>query len=294
MSHSNTSTLLFVINPGAGNRNTNFRAEIEKYFHSLPYQIHFFELEKNTQPGIIKQKIAGLKPRAVVAVGGDGTVKLVAECLLGTNVTLGIVPAGSANGTAKDLGIPIKTNGALDIICKNATQSIHAIKINDQLSIHLSDIGINAWLVKKFTNENNRGWWGYLKAGWKVIWRPQLMQVEIRAGDKQIQRQAFMVVIANATKYGTGVVINPSGDVTDDIFEIVIVKKISLKEIFKMKINGDKYDPKKTEVFQTRSVKINSRHSAHFQVDGEYIGKTTSVIAEIIPRALTVLMPHDV
>jgi diacylglycerol kinase family enzyme len=141
------------------------------------------------------------------------------------------------------------------------------------------------------TNEKGRGWWGYLKAGWKVIWRPQFMQVEIRTSDNEIRRQAFMVVIANATKYGTGVVINPSGDVTDDIFEIVILKKLSLNEIFKMKINGNKYNPKKTEVFQTRSVKINSRHSAHFQVDGEYIGKTTSVIAEIIPRALTVLMP---
>ena len=293
MTDSNTSTLLFIINPGAGNRNTNFRAEIEKYFHSLPYRIHFLELEKNTRPAIIKQKIAALKPRGVIAVGGDGTVKLVAECLLGTNVTLGIVPAGSANGTAKDLGIAIKTNTALDIICKNETQSISVIKINDHLSIHLSDIGINAWLVKKFTNDNDRGWWGYLKAGWKVIWRPRLMQVQIRSGDEQIQRQAFMVVIANARKYGTGVVINPAGDVTDDIFEIVILKKISLKEIFKMKVNGDKYDPKKTEVFQTKSVKINSRYSAHFQVDGEYIGKTTAVIAEIIPRALTVLMPRD-
>ncbi len=293
MTTSNTSTLLFIINPGAGHSHTNFRAQIEKYFHSLPYRIQFFELQKNTQAGVIKEKIAEINPRAVIAVGGDGTVKLVAECLLGTDRVLGIVPAGSANGTAKDLGIAIKTRAALDIICRGKTQCIHAIKINGQLCVHLSDIGMNALLVKKFTNQKKRGWWGYLKAGWKVIWRPQLMQVQIRTGDKEIKRQASMVVIANARKYGTGVVINPSGDITDDIFEIVVIKKISLKDIFQMKISHDKYHVEKTEVFQTRSVKMNSRHSAHFQVDGEYIGKTKSVIAEIIPQALTVLMPDE-
>src|SRR6185369_16274031 len=138
MNPSSNSTIFFIINPAAGNSHTNFRAEIEKYFNSSPYRIHFFELEKNTSPDTIKQKVEEVNPQAVIAVGGDGTVKLVAECLLGTNRILGIVPAGSANGIAKDLGIATKTKAALDIICKYETQSIHAIKINHQLCVHLS------------------------------------------------------------------------------------------------------------------------------------------------------------
>jgi YegS/Rv2252/BmrU family lipid kinase len=291
--NNSLSTLLFIINPVAGNSNTNFRAEIENFFDSQVHEIHFFDLQKNTEPKEIKQKIKEIGPHAVVAVGGDGTVKLVAECLMDTDIPLGIVPAGSANGMAKELGIEIKTKVALATICRGHTQSIHAIKINDQLGIHLSDIGFNAWLIKKFHAEKKRGWWSYVKAAWKVIWRYPQLQVSIQMNGKEIHRQAAMIVIANATKYGTGVLINPKGSLTDEFFEVVVIRKISATEIFKMKLTHAEFDPAKTEVFQTREVKIKSRKAAHFQVDGEYSGKTTTVLAEIMPRALKVLTPPE-
>jgi diacylglycerol kinase (ATP) len=291
MNNTSTRSLLFIINPASGDNNTNFRAEIEKYFVSLDYSLCFFELQKNMGSDRIKEKIKEVRPGAVVAVGGDGTIKLVAESLLNSNTPMGIVPAGSANGMAKELGIEIKTSTALDIICAGKTQSVSAIKINDQLCIHLSDIGINAWIVKKFGMGKRRGWWGYAKAGWQVIWKAPRMQISIKGNGEEIHRQAVMVVVANATKYGTGVIINPEGSLGDDVFELVIIKKLSLAEIVKMRVTHAPYDPSKTEVFKTRSVAIRSRHSVHFQVDGEYIGKTTSVEAEILPSVLNVFAP---
>jgi diacylglycerol kinase family enzyme len=102
-----------------------------------------------------------------------------------------------------------------------------------------------------------------------------------------------MVVIANATTYGTGVVINPNGDLSDDLFEVVIVKKISFGELFKMRFSHKPFHPRKTEVFQTSTLKISTTHHVHFQVDGEYLGKLYSVNAEIIPEAVTLIVPAD-
>ena len=103
-----------------------------------------------------------------------------------------------------------------------------------------------------------------------------------------------MVVIANATKYGGGALINPDGKLDDDLFEVIVVKKVSFAEIFKMMVTHSSYDPTKTEVYQTRVLQIRSRVKAHFQVDGEYLGKIKDINAEIIPAALQVIVPEAV
>ena len=102
-----------------------------------------------------------------------------------------------------------------------------------------------------------------------------------------------MVVIANATKYGTGALINPKGELTDELFEVIVVKKLSVKEIFKMMVTHTPYDRTKTEVFQTGSLHIKSRRRAHFQVDGEYLGKVNNIKATILAHALEVITPGN-
>jgi diacylglycerol kinase (ATP) len=102
-----------------------------------------------------------------------------------------------------------------------------------------------------------------------------------------------MVVIANATQYGNGVVINPEGSLYDNMFEVIVIRKISFREILKMRFSQKGFDPTKTEFFQTRSLSIKSRHHVHFQVDGEVMKKTKSVIAEIKEKALKIVVPKE-
>ena len=110
--------------------------------------------------------------------------------------------------------------------------------------------------------------------------------------DESIKLEAPMVVIANATRYGNGVVINPEGSLFDDRFEVVIIKKISLREIFKMRFTQKNFNEEKTAHYQTRLLNITSKRPAHFQVDGEYRGKVKKIKAEIVPDALTVILPE--
>ena len=264
-------------------------AEIDIFFAPLPHTIEKFFLSPGCNTDSLKDIISNAKPDRVIAVGGDGTVKLVAECLLHTSMVMGILPAGSANGLAKELGIPASVQGALQHLLKTATQNIHLIKINGQLCVHLSDIGFNASVIKIFESEKRRGMMGYVKAAWKVLLRHPVMLATIKIDDDYIRREAAMIVIANATRYGSGAVVNPLGRLDDDLFEIVIIRKVSFSEIFKMMVSHKAYDKNKTELFQAQSIQIQSKKKAHFQIDGEYLGKTNKIQASIITNAINII-----
>ncbi|MFN8347129.1 MAG: diacylglycerol kinase family protein [Spirosomataceae bacterium] len=292
MTKKDNLKFLFIINSGSGNNTTDWAVLITDYFKLLPHTIELYRLTKNCNTQTIKDKIKVFSPHQVVAVGGDGTIKLVAECLPGTDIALGILPAGSANGLAKELGIPTNPQDALAVLVKGHSKKIHLITINGELCIHLSDIGLNAYVMKKFETLPIRGMWGYFMASLKVLWQHSLMEVEMKIDKKPIKIKAAMIVVANATKYGTGALINPIGTLEDELFEVIAIKKISPREIFKMVITHAPYDTEKTEVFQTDVLWMRSAKKVHFQVDGEYLGKVKEVKAAIIPDALKVIVPE--
>ena len=292
MTEQSTLKLLFIINPISGSNTTDWALVITDYFKNLKhfYAIHHFTKKCSIQT--IKAKISEFSPQIVAAVGCNGTIKLVAECLIQTNIVLGIIPAGSANGLAKELGISNNPSEALDTIIKGFSKNIHITNINDQLCIHLSDIGLNAYAMKKFKTQHGRGMWGYFITSLKVLWQNPMMEISMKIDGKSIKMKAEMIVIANGREYGTGAVINPEGKLNDELFEVIVIKQISVIEIFKMIFSHSPYDTAKTEIFQTLSISMRSKKKVHFQIDGEYLGKVNEVKAILIPDALQVIVPN--
>jgi diacylglycerol kinase (ATP) len=289
----NNSKILFVVNPIAGgNAKTDWEATIKEVFTTPSPAIEFVIQTGKDDKAAIQKRIEEFTPGKVVAVGGDGTVKMVAEIVKETAMILGIIPAGSANGLAKELGIPIDLNEAIKIISDGTEGKLDAIKINEEeLCFHLSDVGLNALLVKYFEASNTRGMWGYGRSLFKMLWNKRKMRVTITTDTETIKRKAYMVAIANAEKYGTGAVINPDGKVADGSFEIVVVRKINVVEIFKAVTAHKTFDPKKIEVFRTKNVVLNFQQKAPFQVDGEYQGKIASLKARILPGIVNIMLP---
>lgn len=286
---SKSIKFLFVVNSGAGNKTTDWNTIITNFFQPLPHEFEILMLTPNYPPEELTSKINTIRPQRVIAVGGDGTARLVAGCILESEYIFGIIPAGSANGMAKELGIPLEPAAALEAMLGDEIVKMHVIKVNNQVCIHLCDIGFNAFVVKKFESENVRGWWGYTKAAWKVLWQHHKMELIIKAGENYINRTASMIVMANATSYGSKALINPVGKIDDDLFEVVIIKKISLTEIFKMMVTHKPFNPHKTELIQTRSLRIQSKRKVHFQIDGEYQGKLHKISAQIFPEVLNII-----
>lgn len=285
---------LFVINPiSGGKRKNNLETVIHDFFKPLPHQVEFFLLDGKNDAASLIHWIKSWKPDRVIAVGGDGTVSLVAQQLMGTDVPMGILPAGSANGMAKELDIA-GIQSALDIVVSGEVKRADVIRINEKhFCLHLSDIGLNAQLIKHFEDKNIRGFIGYGAALLKTLWRKERMQVTIETQKREIKREALMVVLANATKYGTGAIINPNGNLYDGLFEVVVVKKLAFSQLLKMLFRAKRFNPKNVEVFHTRHVTIETRHHVHFQVDGEYLGKLKKINASIEPARLNLLLPVE-
>lgn len=283
---------LFILNPvSGGKKRIDWEAEIRKHFEGLPHQLEFFVLTGQGDASSIEYWLGKIKPNRAVAVGGDGTISMLARILIGKNITLGILPGGSANGMAKELEIPEDPVKALNIISTGEVCNCDLIQINEKnICFHLSDLGLNARLIKYFESSPLRGMWGYARMVIKALWNRSLLNAHIVADGVDTHTKAYMIVIANASKYGTGAVINPRGRVDDGKFEIVVLRKLTLGQIFRMLVHSKKFNPKAAQIFKTREATITTTRETHFQIDGEFKGKVKEVKAVIVPSKLNILL----
>ncbi|MBO0933500.1 diacylglycerol/lipid kinase family protein [Fibrella aquatilis] len=286
-------TILFAINPVSGGKDkTDTEQAIQTFCQQFNHTAHLLILTGQGDDLLLRDAIRTTKPDRVVAVGGDGTVKLVAEEVLGTNTPMGILPAGSANGLAFELGIPPTIDEALDVVVNGHTKLLDTICVDDADNcLHMSDIGMNAQLVNYYQQNNWRGKLGYARGALRVLLRHRLLKVSLKMGDEIIHRAAIMVVLANARGYGTGAVINPDGKLDDGVFEVVIVRRLSIWALLTMFWQHAPFDPKVVDIIPTQSVHITTRRKAYFQIDGEYQGRVTEVRAQIRPGQLPMMVP---
>jgi len=285
---------LFVINPGSGKNTSEDLTElITKHFAGGETTFKIFLLDQTVKFNQLDAYIKKINPYNVIAAGGDGTITLIANVVAHTDIALGILPTGSANGMAKELNIPLNINEALMVATSCKSSPCDLIKMNDdKYCLHLSDVGLNAHLIKHFDEVNLRGFAGYSSVVIKTLIRKQKIHATIHSQQKIINREAFMVAFANARMYGTGALINPSGKLDDGIFEVIIVRKLNVWSVLNVMFKTGRYNPKKIEIVPATSVEITTRRKVHFQIDGEYEGKTNKVTAVIAPKALHLLRPN--
>jgi YegS/Rv2252/BmrU family lipid kinase len=286
--------LLFVINPVSGGKaKQDWEEFIRDYFREQPHSTEFFLLTGKNDSTSVAHYIQTIRPDKIVAVGGDGTVKLVAEIIKGTDLTMGILPAGSANGMARELGLPIDKEAAMKVILSGERRPIDAIEVNgSEICIHLADMGLNAMLVKYFDDSPSRGMWGYGRSVFKMLWNKRVIKATIQTDDGVVRRNAYMIVLANARMYGTGVTINPKGHLDDGRFEIVVVRRLNFWAVLKVLMNHRNFPEEHVEILTTKHLHLKAKHRGYFQVDGEYRGRMREVHARILPRCLHLMLPE--
>jgi YegS/Rv2252/BmrU family lipid kinase len=283
--------ILFIINPFSGARTAGWIPMIEEFFNYQPITPEFWVMSAETLAEEVRKIIEAAAPNKVVAVGGDGTIKLVATALLNSSLPLGILPAGSANGLAYELGIPENPLEALQVLLTGEPRSIHVLSIQNELCLHLSDFGLNAWAMKRFNKGGKRGMWGYARVSLQALMYSRAFRLTITIDDAVYNEKANMVVLANGTSYRTGAKINPEGSLFDDYFEVVIMKKISLFETLKMLLRRRNFDPEVLVILRAQRVRIQCKKRVPFQIDGEFMGKLRSVEAHILPAAIQIWVP---
>jgi YegS/Rv2252/BmrU family lipid kinase len=233
-------------------------------------------------------------PERIIIAGGDGTIKMVAEATEGQDVIIGILPAGSSNGLAVDLDLMKTLEENLEIAFHNNYIELDTIVINDQKCLHLSDLGLNAELVKNYEKSNTRGKWGYfLQIVNTLMDLGEPFKAEITIDDRIIECEARMIVIANSKKYGTGIIINPEGVMYDGKFELVILKNLDLVIFGEIIMGNMPLNHEDIEIVSADKATIKTNVPVSFQVDGEYCGMETELKIGISLHKIKVAIPDS-
>lgn len=232
------------------------------------------------------------KPERIIVAGGDGTIKIVAEALETHDIIIGILPAGSANGLSVDLNLPTTLEENLEVAFLRHYIEMDMISINGIKSIHLSDIGINADLVKNYEESDLRGFLGYAMQAYTTLKdAEEPFLASITANNETVKHVARMIVIANSKKYGTGVTINPNGRMNDGKFELIILKSLDLFLLGKIITGNMPIDSDDIVIISTEKAFIKTNRPVNFQIDGEYCGAQNELEIHILHKQMKIAVP---
>ncbi|QCK15055.1 diacylglycerol/lipid kinase family protein [Mangrovivirga cuniculi] len=287
---------LFVINPVAGAEDkTVFVKRIKEKLKkaSKSYRLYFTTGHKDCE--IIELFIKKFSPENIAVIGGDGTLLDVVTSVKNNPIPIAIIPFGSANGMSAELDIEPDQDIRLDqIIGGRKVKDFDLIKFDDNTySLHISDIGLNAEVVYAYDKDEDRGMRTYLKHLLSVWSTKKEFKVKITADGETYERTVFMVVIANARKYGSGMLINPKGKPDDGKFELCLVTDVSIDGMIKAGLSSinERFVPLESlETIHCKKATIELEEEKIFQVDGEVVGNVTKLTPEILPSAVKLML----
>ncbi len=286
---------LFVINPCAGgNDKSVWQDAIKKHFADGPHTYSFLETTGKNDKKNLSEAIRNRHPHRVIAVGGDGTLRLVAELAARHKVVSGMLPAGSANGMASELSLPTDVDEAIKVILGDELRYLDAIRINGHYSIHLSDAGLNAQLIAHFEETPGRGLWSYARQIAKTLRNRRRFEAKIYLDDRYIRHRATMILIANGRSYGTGVLVNENGSLHDGNFEVIVFRDVTFWGVVRSFFKGVASFRPRQQVYSGKNLRIKLRRPMPFQVDGEFMGRVQTIEAQILPRDVQVLVSKPI
>ena len=282
--------IIFVVNPISGDLDKSDLVDaVQEFATTNHFHLEVYETTGKKDQEKIQSIYNEYQPERIVVAGGDGTIKMVAEAMEKYDVIIGILPAGSANGLSVDLNLPTTIEENLKIAFLSHYIEMDMISINGKKSIHLSDIGVNASLVKNYEESNLRGLWGYALQAYSALKESEEPFVAtIAANNEVVEHTARMIVIANSQKYGTGVIINPNGAMNDGKFELVILKSLDLLLIGKIITGNMPIDSDDIVIISTDKATIKTDYPVNFQIDGEYCGAQTDLEIHILQKQMKI------
>lgn len=231
----------------------------------------------------------------VVAWGGDGTINEVASALAFGEVPLGIVPAGSGNGLATELGLPRDAVRALEVAARGTPRVIDAGEVNGALFFNVAGVGLDAAIAARFATRGvqHRGLLGYLKLTTRALLQFAAQPYDLRFDAEALSRRALMISVANSRQYGNGAFIAPAAQLDDGRLELVVVEDQSLVRILwrlPSLFRGTLRDSRGLLMRTITTAAIAGASPLAFHVDGEPRSSVSPLMVRVRPRALKVLV----
>jgi diacylglycerol kinase (ATP) len=228
----------------------------------------------------------------IVAAGGDGTINEIINGIAGTNVTLGVIPLGTANVFGIEMKLPVEIKAACQVIASGNIQTIDLGKANNRYFVCMAGVGFDAHVLKEADSKLKKiyGALAYGFVGFTQVFTYKFRQIVIKIDDQPVHRKGYFVVIGNGKYYGGDMMFTSKADLTDGYLDVCIFKYRNLFSILNYLFgfhhgNIDKHLD--VEYFQCKKVFIlkNGKHPVH--VDAEYLCEAPVEI-EVCPASLKV------
>jgi len=300
-----------IVNPKSGLGTSEASLELSKdLLTKKGYKVtQFITLEKGDAK-IFAQKAAKDKTDLVIAVGGDGTINEVVNGLANTDSALGVIPTGTANVFAKEIGIPtFRTYSsksyllATQVLLDSEVRKIDLGKVKlkrfpSRYFLMWCGVGLDASITssKKTPHDIYFGKYiNFLKwvlSGLKTTIKFSSVQSEIRFNDELISEKVNQIIVSNGKLYANYFRISEESKLDDGLFDVVIMKGNVFPGIFLKGLNSIVKKEIYSDIKNIHVSKISISSSAPLpvHVDAETIGETP-VDIEIAPKALKILMP---
>jgi diacylglycerol kinase (ATP) len=284
----------------AGNASAaEIRELLAQQFPEPAFQLEVYETTGKENVAELTRKMCDQGVNLVIAAGGDGTVAGVVTGLIGTNVPLGILPAGTGNGLARGLGMDLSLEQAVELIGGQHTlQPLDVMRAAGRCFVLNVSVGISSRAMRRTGYELKRRF-GMLAYYWIILQelvRFRGREFRLTVDDHQVVVGATEILVSNGVLLpAPAQLMGPPEGFNDQQFEIHILTANNLLDYLRLVWDFlTRVERRKTDLRQLtvkNSVRIESLGPPHpVQADGELIGQTP-VDIEIIPSAVRVIVP---
>ncbi len=289
--------VLVLINPKSGMGGPyRFISAIEKVWDTPEHDISF-QFSQSVEDGTGKTLRAIERGTdTILVVGGDGMVNSIGSALVGSDVRLGVIPAGSGNGFARHFQIPLHPDEAAKALLNGHTQRIDVGKANERLFFVTCSMAWDGALVESFEKLPFRGLAPYVLAGAQQLfeYKAQPFQVEID-GEPLNFKHPLIFTVANLSQFGSDVLVAPDAKADSGNLELIVIEKkdvpIVISQVHRFIEKTFHHHPLVTNRhFKTMTVR--RKNPSPIQIDGELMKAETDIYIEVLPSALNIIVPN--
>jgi YegS/Rv2252/BmrU family lipid kinase len=231
----------------------------------------------------------------VVAVGGDGTINEVVNGLAGSEVVLGVIPAGTVNVYGLLMKLPGDLEGACRVIAGGTVRRVDLGRVENRYFLCMAGVGFDAFVIQQVDSGLKKAWGAIayaLVAGANYFFYP-FRQIVVQVDQQTTLKKGYFLIVGNGKYYGGDMIFSSRADMCDGLLDVCLMKRKNIWDFFGYVLalrrgNLEKYIH--VEVFQCRSLFVSSRGRHPVHVDAEYIGRTPAAI-QVVPSALKVVVP---
>lgn len=287
MGSINFMKVAYIINPFSAKK------EYQSFLNELQQKVEnpLFHISKSIEDTHLFMEKNMENIDVFVAVGGDGTISTITQKLINTDKILGIFPAGSGNGFARESNFSKNLDDLLLKIQQKKIKEIDTFTINDRLSINVSGAGFDGEVAKNF-EKTSRGFANYIKTCVTTFFGFKPITIHFEEKHKQHNGEYMMINIANTRQFGNNAYIAPNANVTDGLADIVLVKKFPIWYgiffaigLFTKSLKDGKY----IKFFSTDELNF-TLNSDSWHLDGEYTPIKSPIKMKINPKSLKILI----